>query len=103
MALIFREISMQSKPQYDPERVGQRLEKIRINLELGNQTEFAGMLGVARARYHNWIGGGVLCPVKYAAKLKDMTGVTLDYIYCDDASSLPLKVARALGADGSAE
>lgn len=92
-----------SPPPYDPMLVGKRVEAIRVALELGNQTEFSDLLGVARARYNNWIGGGILFPVRYAAKLRDITGVTLDYIYCGDASSLPLKVARALGLAGPAE
>lgn len=90
-----------STAPYDPLQVGQRVEKIRTRLELGTQTELADLLGVARARYNNWIGGGILFPVRYAAKLREMTGVTLDFIYCGDASSLPLKVAKTLGVAGS--
>jgi transcriptional regulator with XRE-family HTH domain len=88
---------------YDAKKVGKRLELIRVTLDLGSQSEFADRLHVTRGRMNNWVQGVALLPVMYAAKLRSQTGVTLDFIYCGDTSSLPLRLselAQAAAASG---
>lgn len=95
----------------DPAEVGERLERIRMALGIASQAEFGEMLGgVSRGRMNNWIKGVALIPVEYAVKLKRLKGVPLDFLYCGDTSSLPLRLsALALGelptskGDGSEE
>lgn len=89
------------KPIHSPEIVGGRLERIRIACDIGTQADMARLLGVSPTRLNNWVKGDNLLPVPYAYKLKQLTGVTLDYIYCGDVSSLPIKLSISLRHDNS--
>jgi transcriptional regulator with XRE-family HTH domain len=78
--------------------VGARIEKIRIACGLGCQSAFGERLGVTPTRINNWATGRILFPVEFAVKLRELTGVTLDYIYCGDPSGLPLRLADTLSS-----
>jgi transcriptional regulator with XRE-family HTH domain len=73
-----------------------RLTAIRKALKLGERSDAARILGVSNTRYHNWETGVGLIPVDQAIKLKEMFGVTLDFLYAGDQSALPLRVVEAI-------
>ena len=81
---------------HDPNLVGKRLEIIRLAKDIGTQPQFAKILNVSKNRYNNWATGGVLIPVEYAVRIKELTGATLEYIYLGDRSSLPLSLAQSI-------
>lgn len=81
---------------FDSVLIGRRLEAIRLVKEAGTQQEFAEAIGVSRNRYNNWACGVGPIPIAQAAKVKELTGATLDYIYLGELSGLPLALAKAL-------
>lgn len=83
-------------PAHDPKKIGERLELLRIALGVATQAEFGALLGATRGRTNNWFVGLAPIPIEFAVKLKTNYGVTLDYIYCGDKSSLPLRLATSL-------
>lgn len=82
------------------EAIGKRLEALRKAKKIGSQEKAASAMGIERSRYANWENGTGKIPVDQAIKLKNLTGVTLDYIYTGDASALPLELAISLGLIG---
>jgi hypothetical protein len=81
---------------FDPILIGRRLEAIRIAKKAGTQQEFAAHIGATKNRYNNWAVGVGPIPVRYAAKIVSLTGVTLDYIYLGVVSGLPMSFAKEL-------
>lgn len=72
-----------------------RLRLIREYLGL-KQNEIAAELNVAPNRYNHWETGNTPFPLDYALKLREMYGISLDFMYCGSFDALPHKVAKAL-------
>lgn len=80
----------------DALEIGARIEGLRPACGLGSQAALGKRLGVAHGRINNWTSGRTPVPIEFALKLRNITGATLDYIYCGDQSGLPLRLADAL-------
>lgn len=82
---------------------GARLEKIRLTCGFKSQIAFADFLGASKTQYNNWVNGTNGMPVDYAQKLRERFGYTLDFIYCGDVSSLPLRLVRLMDPDAGSD
>lgn len=79
---------------------GARLERVRVACGFDSQIAFAEFLGASKSQYNNWVKGTNGMPVEFGRKLRDKFGYTLDYIYCGDVSSLPLRLVKLLDSSG---
>lgn len=76
--------------------VGARLARLRDALDM-NQTEFAKHLSIAQNRLSQYETGDRLIPVNVATVVASRTGVTLDWIYNGEGSSLPMRLNALIG------
>lgn len=79
------------------EKVGARLALVREVLGL-SQTDMASRAGLAVNAWNNYETGRRRISVDAAIAVCAAFRLTLDYIYCGDASNLPHGLARALDA-----
>lgn len=75
--------------------IGARLRAARLALGL-TQKDLYEPLGVKAATWNHWESGKRLPDPLVMAKLKEMHGITMDWIYAGDASSLPFSLAKAV-------
>lgn len=71
--------------------VGERVRKIRLDLVL-TRTEFGAVMSetnkpIAETTVANWEEGGTLINIKRAEKLRELSGVSLDYLYLGKEAS----------------
>lgn len=71
------------------EAVGTRLAQLRVAKGFQKQRHFAAELAVPEDTYTKWEKGKALIPPYYVALLKQLFGVTADWVYFGDASALP--------------
>lgn len=76
--------------------VGRRLRETRIAAGFTSARQFAAELGVKENTYTNWERGVRLIEPEDLAKVRDLTGVTCEFIYYGEPVSLPPSLARAL-------
>ena len=72
---------------------GKRLRQIRVALGYASIRRFAENTGVTEDNLSNWERGISLVPAYYVQKLKELFGVTHDFIYGSDAASLKHELA----------
>ena len=101
--MIERPKGLELLPATGPKAVGHRLNMLRAYLGYASQSDLAEAWGIDRRNLNVWVNGIAMLPVKWAIKLKEQTGADLDYIYCGDVSSIPLKLAQAMDSLDSAE
>jgi len=77
------------------ELVGQRLRKVLDAYGL-KQTDLADALKVSPSTVNEWLSGKKALDVNWARAIRDKFDVSLDYLYCDDHSSLRIELARAI-------
>lgn len=75
--------------------IGNRLRAARLALGL-TQKELYEPLGVKAATWNHWESGKRLPDPLMMAKLKELHGITTDWIYAGDSSALPFSLARNL-------
>ena len=75
--------------------VGARLRAVRKMLGL-KQDAVADLCGVARAQVSQWERGAQRVPFAASIALKSFSGVTLDFFYAGDFSSLPPNLREPL-------
>jgi DNA-binding XRE family transcriptional regulator len=89
--------AMARLPTSDVAAIGQRIVWTREAFNTGlSQAAFARALGVSPQTLSNCENGLNRPSIDLAAKICQMTGVTLDWIYFGDRSSLPLRIASRL-------
>ena len=79
------------------EAVGERLRLSRQALGL-SQVDFAQRAGIAANTYNQYERGRKLPSIANANALCDAHGLTLDWLFRDDASNLAYKLASAIQA-----
>jgi transcriptional regulator with XRE-family HTH domain len=79
------------------EAVAARLRVTREAMRLSQQ-EFATRAGIAPNTYNQFEQGKRLLPVTKGISLCETHGLTLDWIFRDDPSGLPYKMATAIKA-----
>lgn len=72
----------------------ERLRVLRESLGL-RPFEFAERAGISRKVYENWESGRFRVSVDGAIALRQSYGISLDFIFCGNASALPHKFAIA--------
>lgn len=83
---------------------GQRLRQTRIALDYPVLRHFAENTGVTEGNLHNWEMGVSLVPPRYVQKLRELFGISHDWIYGGDATGLKYEIAiKLLGAGPSQE
>lgn len=65
------------------------MRALRISRGFEKQRHFAAEIGVPEDRYDKWEKGKALIPADVVQNLKQMYGVTADWLYFGDTSSLP--------------
>ncbi|CAA7615662.1 helix-turn-helix transcriptional regulator [Magnetospirillum sp. UT-4] len=75
--------------------VGARLRAARLALGL-SQKDLYEPLDVKAATWNHWESGKRLPDPMVMARLKELHGITTDWIYAGDASALPFALARTL-------
>lgn len=75
--------------------IGARLRAARLALGL-TQKDLYEPLGVKAATWNHWESGKRLPDPLVMAKLRDLHGITMDWIYSGDASALPFALAKAV-------
>lgn len=75
--------------------IGDRLRAVREALEL-SQTDISRAIGVRANTYNQWENGKRLIDPLVASRLCDQFGVTMDWIYRGNMSSLPQHLAAKL-------
>ena len=75
-------------------------ERLRITREaLGfTQLEFASRAGIAGNTYNQYEKGKKLPSIRYAIQLCEAHNLSLDWIFRDDPSNLPYRLADAIKA-----
>jgi len=73
----------------DAKSIGRRLTAFRLAKKFNTQAEMAKAIGAEHRQYHVWEKGRGKIPVAYAVRMKEIFGITLDYIYAGDLSGLP--------------
>jgi Predicted transcriptional regulators len=76
--------------------IGQQIRDLRESLGYTNAAEFAAYVGWSPQQLSNYEKGHKRPEITMANKLCVRTRVTLDYIYRDDHTGLPLHVANAI-------
>lgn len=78
-------------------QIGQRLKALRIAKGYGqNQIGFARLCGVTPQAWNNYEGGSRRPDLESAAKIRQATGVTYDFIYNGVMSHLPMELAASI-------
>ena len=90
-------------PTIDPKEVGARLRALYAEMQMPNVDKFGEMLGAERNRASNWLNGYNLPKPHEMARLCDITGVTLDWIYRGLWGTLPVEKSIRLQALMDAE
>lgn len=75
--------------------IGARLRAARLALGL-TQKDLYEPLGVKAATWNHWESGKRLPDPLVMARLKEMHGITTDWVYAGDASALPFSLAKAV-------
>lgn len=78
-----------------PAACGRRLRAARLALGM-EQSAFASRAGIPYNTYNNYESGVSRPRVDFALALRNIYGITLDWIYCGDASSLPARLIDAM-------
>ena len=89
------------KPTDLAEESGARLRASREALKL-TATQLAARLGVSRSRLSNWESGTSKVDLEYALTLKAVYGLTLDWIFGGDLSTVKSDLAAEIHAKMSA-
>ena len=84
----------------DDKAIAHRLEFLRESKGLSQQS-FAQMLGCLQSTYSNWVRGKDRIPPHYAARVAQICGVSLDFIYTGNLSLLPANLVTLFAAWGS--
>lgn len=83
------------RPERTAKAVGRRLWRVRKVRKL-SQVEIAKRLGIIQATYSAYEVGARMLSLSVASVFCDEFNVTLDYLFHDDDSGLPLPLAEAL-------
>jgi DNA-binding XRE family transcriptional regulator len=83
----------------DAKSIGKRLAILRLARNYKTQAEIAHAIGAEHRQYHVWEKGRGKIPIPYAIRLKELLGVTLDYIYVGDTRGLPSSLVRLIEKD----
>ncbi|WP_370877134.1 helix-turn-helix domain-containing protein [Kaistia dalseonensis] len=78
--------------EFDDEAVGARLKMLRA-VYSEKQAEFAARFGMSPNQYNQYENGKRHLPVHHAIRVAAITGVTLDWLYRDDVSGLPVRLS----------
>lgn len=78
------------------EAIARRLKATREALGFDQQNEFAKTLGLAPSSYNLFETGQRRMTLSAATRLRRRFGVSLDWIYCGDASALPAHLVKKL-------
>jgi transcriptional regulator with XRE-family HTH domain len=89
------DIRMTGTSETSLKAIGARLELSRRAFGL-NQTEFAAGARIKQNAYNQYESGKKRPGIDSAIALRSTYGLTLDWIYCGDPSSLPYKLAKAV-------
>lgn len=76
-------------------RVGARLRKVMAAYEM-TQAAFADQIGISRNGLSEILSGEKGLDVNVARRIREKFGVSLDYLYCGDHSSLSLHLAHSV-------
>ncbi len=80
-------------------QVGRRLRTVRTAAGYRTAREFAEKLSVEENTLTSWERGERLIEPEDLAAVRELTGVTADYIYYDDPSGLPPELAGKLESE----
>ena len=80
----------------DAKSIGHRLMAFRLANKFNTQAEMAKAIGAEHRQYHVWEKGRGKIPVAYAVRMKEIFGVTLDYIYAGDLNGLPSSIRHVI-------
>ncbi|WP_276200253.1 helix-turn-helix transcriptional regulator [Chelatococcus sp. XZ-Ab1] len=78
-----------------PVDVGERV-RLLIDAMGMSATDFARLCGLTPQHINNYTSGRAMLSVTAAAAIAAATGVTFDYLYRGDRSSLPLRLVTLL-------
>lgn len=70
--------------------VGARIRLAMRDIGLNTSTDLARILGEERSRTRNWLNGTSVPPLAMGLKLRELTNVTLDWLYLGDKSGLTM-------------
>lgn len=79
--------------------VGTRLKEVREAAGYRRARAFAKALGVQENTYTSWERGDRVIHPEVLGRVRELTGVTADYIYYGDPAALSESLAAALGID----
>lgn len=79
----------------DLKAIGNRLRAARLALGL-TQKDMYEPLGVKAATWNHWESGKRLPDPLVMARLKELHGITTDWIFTGDGAALPFSLARTL-------
>ncbi|MGR0184096.1 helix-turn-helix domain-containing protein [Azospirillum aestuarii] len=79
----------------DLKAIGNRLRAARLALGL-TQKDLYEPLGVKAATWNHWESGKRLPDPLVMARLKELHGITTDWIFTGDGAALPFSLARTL-------
>lgn len=86
---------MQGLEKIDPVRVGRRLEALRSALDMP-QNDFSAVIGVDPSSYTKIKKGAKPLHSDMAYRVSLRFGVSMDYLYKGDVSSLPESLRQAV-------
>ena len=92
-----RPLHVPRKPTDLAEKSGERLRASREALKL-TATQLAARLGVSRSRLSNWESGTSKVDIEYALILKTVYGLSLDWIFGGDLSTVKSDLAADIHA-----
>ncbi|WP_424969964.1 helix-turn-helix domain-containing protein [Dinoroseobacter sp. S76] len=75
--------------------IGARLRWHRLEFEKLRQADYAANAGLKRTSLASWETGTKRVSVDAAAKLRNVYGLSLDWLYCGDDANLPASIRRA--------
>ena len=65
-----------------------RLRRARLAVQVKSQKRLADLTGESEHNISKWESGGALIPPHYVQKLRELYGITHDWIYANEAGSL---------------
>ena len=80
----------------DAKSIGRRLTAFRLAKKFNTQAAMAKAIGAEHRQYHVWEKGRGKIPVAYAVRMKEIFGITLDYIYAGDLNGMPSSIGNII-------
>ncbi|WP_410053239.1 helix-turn-helix domain-containing protein [Bradyrhizobium sp. SZCCHNR1004] len=80
-----------------PEIIGQRLERLRVELGFAKQQDFANALGIDKSTYSLYKNGSRALTFETACIIRQKWGISLDWLFFGDMQQAAIQTMAKIG------